>query len=211
MPLYLVLTLFALAWDKRPRRAYAVAIGGFVLPAILLGPWLMAHPTALTDILSKYGVDDSSGGSIAQSLRGSLTFHAIGDQLSRLWAFFDPRFLFFDGPMELMFSTRSVGVFLLPVAVLLLIGIRGSFLGPVHTTTLVLVVGPVRRAAGGDIRAGHRCGVPRLGVPALRGSAERCRRRLPLVGPLAAAATCPLWWRSAACCWHSVSRMRHGR
>jgi 4-amino-4-deoxy-L-arabinose transferase-like glycosyltransferase len=141
MPLYLLLTLFALAWDKRPRRAYTIAIGGFALPAILHVPWLLAHPTALTDILSKYGVDDSSGGSIAQSLRGTLTFHAIGDQLSRLWAFFDPRFLFFDGPMELMYSTRSVGVFLLPLAVLLLIGLRGSFLGPMRTTTLVLLVG----------------------------------------------------------------------
>src|SRR4029450_11239466 len=40
-----------------------------------------------------------------------------------------------------MFSTRSVGVFLLPLAVLLLIGLRGSFLGPVRTTTLVLLAG----------------------------------------------------------------------
>jgi 4-amino-4-deoxy-L-arabinose transferase-like glycosyltransferase len=143
MPLYLLLTLLALAWDKHPRRAYAIALGGFVLPAILHVPWLMAHPTALTDILSKYGVDDSSGGSIAQSLRGTVTFHAIGDQLSRLWAFFDPRFLFFDGPMELMYSTRSVGVFLLPLAILLLMGLRGSLLGPMRSTTIVLVAGLV--------------------------------------------------------------------
>ena len=143
MPLYLLLTLIALAWDKRPRRAYAVALLGFALPAAMHIPWLLAHPTALTDILSKYGVDDSSGVSIAQSLRGVLTFHGIGDHLSRLWTFFDPRFLFFDGPMELMYSTRSVGVFLLPLAVLWLMGLRAAFQGSISATALVLMVGVI--------------------------------------------------------------------
>ena len=127
MPLYFLLTLLVLMWDRRPRRAYAVAAVGFLLPALASLPWLAAHPTAIADILSKYGVDDSSGATIARSLRGLVTFHAIGDQLSRLWIFFDPRFLFFDGPMELMFSTRTAGVFLLPVAVLLVAGLRAVF------------------------------------------------------------------------------------
>jgi len=141
MPLYLLLTLLALAWDRRPLRAFGVALVGFALPAMLHIPWLIAHPAALTDILSKYGLDDSSGASIAQSVRGVLTFHSLGDQLSRLWTFFDPRFLFFDGPMELMYSTRSAGVFLLPLAILALMGLRAVLQGPVSATFLVLILG----------------------------------------------------------------------
>jgi 4-amino-4-deoxy-L-arabinose transferase-like glycosyltransferase len=141
MPLYLLLTLVALAWQKRPPRAYAVAIAGFLLPALMHVPWLIAHPSALTDILSKYGVDDSSRGSVLQSVRGLLTFHAIGDQLSRLWTFFDPRFLFFDGPMELMYSTRTVGVFLGSLAILLVAGLRASLQGRIGASSVVLLVG----------------------------------------------------------------------
>jgi 4-amino-4-deoxy-L-arabinose transferase-like glycosyltransferase len=142
MPLYVLLTLIVLAWQKRPRRAYMVAAAGFLLPALMHVPWVIAHPSAVTDILSKYGVDDSSRGSVLQSVRGLLTFHAIGDQLSRLWTFFDPRFLFFDGPMELMYSTRGVGVFLLPLAILIVAGLRASLQGRrVAASTIVVLVG----------------------------------------------------------------------
>jgi 4-amino-4-deoxy-L-arabinose transferase-like glycosyltransferase len=141
MPLYLLLTLVVLAWQKRPPRTYVVAIAGFLLPALLHVPWAIAHPSAVTDILSKYGVDDSSRGSVLQSLRGALTFHAIGDQFSRLWTFFDPRFLFFDGPMELMYSTRGVGVFLAPLAILLVVGLRASLQGRITASSIVVLVG----------------------------------------------------------------------
>jgi Dolichyl-phosphate-mannose-protein mannosyltransferase len=143
MPLYLVVTFAALAWARQSLRAYALAALGFLAPAALHVPWTFAHRTAITDILSKYGLDDSNARSIARSVRGLLTFHNIGDQISRLWTFFDPRFLFFDGPMELMFSTRAVGVFLVPIAVLVVFGLRAVFRGSMTVERLVLLLGLV--------------------------------------------------------------------
>jgi 4-amino-4-deoxy-L-arabinose transferase-like glycosyltransferase len=143
MPLYFLVTLLALALARRPIRAYAIAAVGFVVPAAMHVPWMIAHPAAVTDILSKYGLDNESGGTLVQSVRGFVTFHAIGDQISRLWTFFDPRFLFFDGPMEPMYSTRTAGVFLLPVAVLLIVGLRAACLGPIPVRMVVLGLGLV--------------------------------------------------------------------
>ena len=70
-----------------------------------------------------------------------MTSHSLGDQLSRLWTFFDPRFLFFDGPMELMYSTRAVGVFLAPLAILLVAGLRALLQGRIGASSAVLIVG----------------------------------------------------------------------
>jgi 4-amino-4-deoxy-L-arabinose transferase-like glycosyltransferase len=143
MPLYLLLTLVAIALERRPLTSYVVAIAGFAIPAALYVPWVVAHPTALLDVLGKYGIGPAAGLSVAQSARSFFTFHSIGDQISRLWAFFDPRFLFFDGPMELMYSTRTVGVFLLPVAALLVAGIIGAVRERVSGITLVLIGGMI--------------------------------------------------------------------
>jgi len=143
MPLYLLLTLVALAIERRPVGAYVTAIAGFAIPAALYVPWVIAHPSALLDILGKYGIGPAAGLSAAQSARSFLTFHNIGDQLSHLWAFFDPRFLFFDGPMELMYSTRTIGVFLLPVALLLIVGLIDALRRGVTAIAVVLIAGMI--------------------------------------------------------------------
>ena len=85
----------------------------------------------------------ASGLSPLQTLGGLLTRHSIADRLSRWWVFFDPRFLFFDGPVETLFSTRAIGVFVLPVAAFLLLGLRASLRGALSATTLVLLGGLV--------------------------------------------------------------------
>jgi 4-amino-4-deoxy-L-arabinose transferase-like glycosyltransferase len=141
MPICFLLTLAALARDRRPAKAYGVAVLGFALPAALIVIWAIAHPLALKDVLWKYDLVGSSEPNALQSLRGLLTFHRIGDQLSRWWAFFNPRFLFFNGPMEPMFSTREIGVFTLPMAAFLLLGLRASLRQAAGAATLVLLAG----------------------------------------------------------------------
>ena len=143
MPMYLVLTWLVLWRERRPGRAYAVACVGFILPALVAVPWLIAHPAMVTDILAKYDLNDSSQLTAPQSLRTFFTYHHIADQLSRFWAFFDPRFLFFDGPHEMMYSTREVGVFLLPLGALLGVGLVTAVQAPITTGALVVLAGLV--------------------------------------------------------------------
>jgi 4-amino-4-deoxy-L-arabinose transferase-like glycosyltransferase len=141
MPIYLALTWIALWRERHPLRAYVVAAAGFALPAFLMLPWLIAHPTMLTDILAKYDLGDSRQLTAAQNLRGLFTYAQVADQLSRYWAFFDPRFLFFDGSHELMYSTRTAGVFLLPVAALLIVGLVTIVQMPLTGVSLILIAG----------------------------------------------------------------------
>jgi 4-amino-4-deoxy-L-arabinose transferase-like glycosyltransferase len=141
MPLLFVLTLAALARERKPLREFGAAALGFFLPASLFIVWIAAHPQALADVLSKYDLLAPSGLNPLQSVRGFFTLHNIGDQISRWWMFFNPRFLFFEGPMEPMFSTRAIGVFALPLAVFLLLGLRASLRGRVGAAALVLVGG----------------------------------------------------------------------
>jgi len=141
MPMCFAVTIIALARDRQPARAYGIATLGFFLPALAFGLWVIAHPNALGDVLAKYDLLAPSGLNPLQSVRGLFTFRNIAEQLSRWWTFFNPRFLFFDGPMEPMFSTRAIGVFTLPIAVFLVLGLRASLRGAIGATTFVLLAG----------------------------------------------------------------------
>ena len=141
MPLYLLLTLIALWRSRRPPRVFALAIAGFAIPAMLALPWLIAHPTMIGDIFRKYDLNDGSQAGLLDSVRTFFTYHRLADQASLYWGFFNPRFLFFDGPMEPMFSTRQVGVFLLPVAAALIAGLVTALRTPIRTPALLLLLG----------------------------------------------------------------------
>ena len=135
MPMLLLTTWVALLWERKPVRAYGIAAAGFLIPALLYVPWLVSHPGGGGDVLAKYEINSAAG------ISALFTFHRIGDLLGRLWTFYDPRFLFFDGPMELMYSTREVGVFLLPLAPLLVAGLWAIIRGPLTGARLLLIGG----------------------------------------------------------------------
>jgi 4-amino-4-deoxy-L-arabinose transferase-like glycosyltransferase len=141
MPIYLLITFIVLAMERRPARSYLLAAGGFLIPATLSIPWLILHPTMITEVLRKYDLNAAGSMTALQSVRSLFTFHRLGDQIGLYWGFFNPRFLFFDGPAEPMFSTRQVGVFLLPVAALLGAGLYATIRAPVTPVRVVLWLG----------------------------------------------------------------------
>jgi 4-amino-4-deoxy-L-arabinose transferase-like glycosyltransferase len=123
MPLYFVLTCWVL-WS-RPRRfqLLAVAAVGFGLPLLVLIPWLVSHPTAFADTVNRYNLYDAKKLNALQGLRSFLSYPSL-DRMSFLyWSFFNPSFLFFSGDRQMTFSTREVGVFLFPIALLAPLGI----------------------------------------------------------------------------------------
>jgi 4-amino-4-deoxy-L-arabinose transferase-like glycosyltransferase len=141
MPIYLVLTWIALAMQRRPARAYLVAFAGLAVPAALALPWLLLHPSMVTEVLHKYELSGPGGASALDGLRAAFSVQRIGDQIALYWGFFSPRLLFFDGPAEPMFSTRQVGVFLLPVAVLFAAGLYAAIRARVTPATVLLLLG----------------------------------------------------------------------
>lgn len=123
MPLYLVLTLLMLYDDGAPQRSLALAAGVFfaLLAPFLL--WLTLHPEAYLATVEKYGLYDTSQLNAAQGLRSTFSFLSISQRLDQYWNYFDPSFLFFGSGIKVQFSTNLVGVFLVPMAVLIGVGL----------------------------------------------------------------------------------------
>lgn len=116
MPFYLLLTCLALLRERHISvKPYAVALAGFVWPLSPLLFWLRAHP-AYSDTVGRYG--------FLHSLRDALHFFAITDRVNVYWSFLNPSYLFLTGGVDVMDSTRRVGVFLIPLSVLFLVGIN---------------------------------------------------------------------------------------
>ena len=65
----------------------------------------------------------------------------IIDALSLYGHFWNPRFLFVDGPLRSTEATWLVGVFLLPLAGLLIVGAARALRRPVAPVTMVLMAG----------------------------------------------------------------------
>jgi 4-amino-4-deoxy-L-arabinose transferase-like glycosyltransferase len=112
MPLLLLITCGALrrsvASPGRPMRA---AIIGFALPVLVAMVWLAFHPEMWRDTVARYSVSYK----VSDNVR---------ERVAVYWDYFNPAYLFFSGGSNLSTATRRVGVFLLPVSILLACGIR---------------------------------------------------------------------------------------
>lgn len=133
MPLYLALTFYALfAHRLLTVRTAAIAIAGFAWPLMLLIPWLLTHPSFVNDALVRYSVDTDS----------RFRFSAIAKRVSLYWSFFDPGFLFLmGGYTHLTATTRLVGVFLMPLIVLIPLGLVQMLTVARGTTSVIVFIG----------------------------------------------------------------------
>jgi hypothetical protein len=125
MPAYLLLSWLVMARDGRaPRRAIAASGVAFAVPVLALLPWIWLHPEMPGNVLAQYGRPDPDYLSALQALRqGTPKIDVVRNVLSTYWSYFDPSFWFLSGGSSRKFSTGQVGVFLLPIAVLLPLGI----------------------------------------------------------------------------------------
>lgn len=139
MPLFMAITIALLFYERRPARDYAFACAGFVLPLLPIVPWLVAHPGAFADTAHRYELYDSGHMSTLQGIRSFFSYNNIEERAGIYWSFFNPSFLFFTGDAQMPFSTRSVGVFLLPAAVLMIAGIGYAIRRPSPSTVIALL------------------------------------------------------------------------
>jgi 4-amino-4-deoxy-L-arabinose transferase-like glycosyltransferase len=139
-PLYLLFTAALLFHARKPARAYAVAAAGFAVPLVMLVPWLMAHPTVFADTAHRYDLYNTGQMDALQGLRSFLSYNNIEERAGIYWSFLNPSFLFFTGDAQMPFSTRAVGVFLMPAAVLMIAGLCVAIRRPTPAH-LVVVLG----------------------------------------------------------------------
>ncbi len=123
MPLYLLLTGAALMLRREPPTRYLTLAAGFVIPMALGLPWLSHHPDVFRAAFLDYQSNDFANADAFTALRLFGTLRRAA-QIGLLYVhFWDPSFLFIHGAPTLMHSTGRVGVFLVPVAGLLVVGI----------------------------------------------------------------------------------------
>jgi hypothetical protein len=143
MPLYLLLTIVALVPARAPRSAHFATITGFTLPAAFWARWVWQHPEALGPMFSHYQAVPLNASRDTSML--SLAFGRMHvDQIASLYLrFWDPRFLFREGPLRLEspFDTDTVAVFLLPMAGLLVVGILALVRRRLGASAAILLLG----------------------------------------------------------------------
>jgi 4-amino-4-deoxy-L-arabinose transferase-like glycosyltransferase len=121
-PLSALLTCLALLARREPLSRLAVFVGGLVLPTVVCLPWMLRSPLPFRDILAHYAVlGGPESSSAASGLSASLWQRIV--EIPIVYAsFWDPRFLFVDGPLRFR-STQVTPVFLIPLAGLMLLGL----------------------------------------------------------------------------------------
>jgi len=124
MPIYICIT-GAVILTKRltPLKSLAVLIGGFAAPLVLAVPFMLQHPETLTAKWRLYGPGNGAALNLVQQLSDYLSYGILSDRVSLYFEFFNPSYLFMSGGVKIVSSTRSAGVFLLPLAILIPIGI----------------------------------------------------------------------------------------
>lgn len=116
--------LLAYGGGKKVQALLALAAGY----ALIVGPaviWLMQHPDAVNGLLRHYEV--ATDGAAFGGLRRWLHYYRLLDLVSYYWTSFNPVHLFAIGSSDLLNGTRAGGLFLVPVALLLVLGVCELF------------------------------------------------------------------------------------
>ena len=152
MPLYLLITLAAIARERKPFRASIIAVTGFVWPLALFAAWVWIHPQFVSDTLTRYGQPRNVGLDrgftglplpvALEQVRRLVSVSGVIGRISMYWYFFDPAYLFLSGGYaNVVNSTRHVGVFLAPLLVFVPAGIIAIATGRRSTLDLIVLAG----------------------------------------------------------------------
>jgi 4-amino-4-deoxy-L-arabinose transferase-like glycosyltransferase len=120
-PVYVLLTAVTLRRERSARAAGGGAArgSGALLPLVV---WQVRQPTRYADLVGAYGLYDRDLNPLSGE-HGLFGAFSLSARMDVFWNFFNPSFLFFSGDSSVANSTRLVGIFLLPVAILLPFGI----------------------------------------------------------------------------------------
>ncbi len=157
MPVYFMATM-VLMLRRRAVRPALIATAGFVLPLVFLVAWQVAHPERYRELIQSYRLYDSTRMSPLQGVKDLTSYFSIGERTNVYWQAFNPGMLFVTGESSIIDSTRQVGSFLLPIAILLPIGIvhilrrRRTQIGLFLLLGLATAPLPAVLVAQGDIR-----------------------------------------------------------
>lgn len=178
MPLYLLTSLAGLRWAAAAgelglQRCRRGLVAGFLVCLVPMGAWHMAHPERIAQIAAAYRVFSDPGRTPAASTLGPSPSSAIlpaasaassaaqqftaflARRLDVYWSAFNPDFLFLEGAVGLIDSTRRAGVFPAAFGILMPVGLwhclrRGGDL-PGRVVAVGLLTAPLATALSGHL------------------------------------------------------------
>ncbi len=142
VPIYALLTCLALRMRREPLARYAWLVAGVIVPATVGVLFVATHPAMVRDVLHRYEPQPAQAVGTAGAVEAFVAARRFSEAASVYLSFLDPRLLFVNGRNML---TGVGGIFLLPVAGAMLLGVIRA-LWPV-TTTSVLLLGGLLTAA----------------------------------------------------------------
>ncbi len=120
MPLYFIFT--AIFFFKKFRKKILAFGLAFLIPVLIFIPWLKIHPDTLINQIGYISSIDKTI-STNKGLYSFLTVEKAKSFIISYFSYFDPKILFISGDKTLIHSTEKFGVFLFPIAILILIGV----------------------------------------------------------------------------------------
>ena len=155
MPVYGLLTVIALFMRRDSLNRYALFAAAFAIPALSSVPFLISHPTVIRDVMWHYDREQpqtAAGTDLFLTYFNAERFTKAASVYLKFW---NPRFLFVDGPGALW----AAGVLLLPTAGLLVIGVIATLRRKAPETVLLLgglLTAAIPASLVGDTDAIHR-------------------------------------------------------
>ncbi|MDP2318627.1 MAG: hypothetical protein Q8O42_04720 [Acidobacteriota bacterium] len=142
MGFLLVVTLLAI-WRSGPRDAAKLAVPAvaFLAPLVVAAAWFAANPSAYPDTFGRWAIHAAHLRSPLDGVLAFVNWNTLGTRLSLYWGFFDPSWLFFDGPASPALPLRGTSPFLFATAVALVAGVSQRRRGGFTPVTLLLVAG----------------------------------------------------------------------
>lgn len=140
MPFYVLTTfLFLFPEIKRNFKLLILLLIGFSLPLLPLIPWTRQYPDTLFLDQARYvGIVDRNGGQVSAGIASLFSSVSLSHRLDVFISYFNPVFLFLLGDASLIHSTSlhhplglassviRAGVFLLPLAIFIPLGIHSA-------------------------------------------------------------------------------------
>jgi len=140
---FLLVVTVATIWmsGRRDRSSVAVPVAAFVAPLAVAAVWLAANPTAYPDTFGRWAIHAAHLRSPWDGVRAFVNWNTLGTRLSLYWGFFDPSWLFFDGPDSPAPPLRGASPFLFATAMALAAGVSQRLRVGLSPTSLLLLAG----------------------------------------------------------------------
>jgi len=138
-------------------RTAGVSLATFALPLLLAAAWFAANPQSYADTFGRWAIHAAHLRFPLDAVRAFVNWTTLGTRVSLYWGFFDPSWLFFDGPSSAI-ALRGRAPFLLATLVLLVPGIRWALAQSAAVRVLLLgglVVSPLAASTFGEPHAIH--------------------------------------------------------